>query len=315
MKVQEQVPVRDGDQPSDRAIRFRVAINIGDAIADGTDLHGDAVNVAARIQAECPPGGICVTRAVRDHVQDRLGLAFEELGALDLKNIARPVEAFVVKLGAGVPKGVPLAVTMPDLSIAKAPRLSLVVLPFANLGGDEREDYLADAITEDLTTDLSYLPGAMIIARHSAATFKNKPVDVRRIGRELGVRYVVEGSVRKLGDMLRVNVQLISSETNTHIWAGRFDQNVSDIGAGQEAIVSRLTAVLGIQMFDAESARSVRERPDNPDASDLLLRGWSAWRRGDPPPRIGLRQFAPRTALRLDPKSVAGDVRTWPTRR
>ena len=175
------------------------------------------------------------TRSVRDHVHGRLELTFEELGPLDLKNIARPVEAFVVKLGAGVPKGVPLAVTMPDLSIAKAPRLSLVVLPFANLGGDEREDYLADAITEDLTTDLSYLPGAMVIARHSAATFKNKPVDVRQIGEELGVRFVVEGSVRKLGDMLRVNVQLISCETNTHIWAGRFDQNVSDIGAGQEA--------------------------------------------------------------------------------
>ena len=304
VKVQEQVPVHDGDQPSDRAIRFRVAISIGDAIADGTDLHGDAVNVAARIQAECPPGGICVTRAVRDHVQDRLGLAFEELGALDLKNIARPVEAFVVKLGAGVPKGVPLAVTMPDLSIAKAPRLSLVVLPFANLGGDEREDYLADAITEDLTTDLSYLPGAMIIARHSAATFKNKPVDVRQIGEELGVRYVVEGSVRKLGDMLRVNVQLISSETNMHIWAGRFDQSVKDLGIGQEEIVSRLREALGFQMFDAESARSVRERPDNPDASDLLLRGWSAWRRGGELSNRAEATALYEQALRLDPMSV-----------
>ena len=302
--VQQQIPVHDGDQPLDRAIRFRIGINIGDAIADGTDLHGDAVNIAARLQTECPPGGICVSRSVRDHVHGRLELTFEELGPLDLKNIARPVEAFVVKLGAGVPKGVPLAVTMPDLSIAKAPRLSLVVLPFANLGGDEREDYLADAITEDLTTDLSYLPGAMVIARHSAATFKNKPVDVRRIGQELGVRFVVEGSVRKLGDMLRVNVQLISCETNTHIWAGRFDQNVSDIGAGQEAIVSRLAAVLGIQMFDAESARSVRERPDNPDASDLLLRAWSAWRRGPTPSHRAEAIALYERALRLDPKSV-----------
>ena len=155
---------------------------------------------------------------------------------------------------------------------------------------------------------MSYLPGAMIIARHSAATFKNKPVDVRRIGQELGVRFVVEGSVRKLGDMLRVNVQLISCETNTHIWAGRFDQNVSDIGAGQEAMVSRLTAVLGIQMFDAESARSVRERPDNPDASDLLLRGWSAWRRGPTPSHRAEAIALYRTRAAPRPEISPGDV-------
>ena len=159
VKVQQQVPTHDGGQSADRAIRFRVRINIGDAIADGTDLHGDAVNVVARLQAECPSGGICVTRAVRDHVHGRLDLTFEELGSLSLKNIPRPVEAFVVRLGTEVPKAIPRTVTMPDLSIAKAPRLSLVVLPFTNLSGNQNEDYLADAITEDLTTDLSRLPG------------------------------------------------------------------------------------------------------------------------------------------------------------
>ena len=172
VNVQQQVPIHDGDQPSDRAIRFRIGINIGDAIADGTDLHGDAVNIAARIQTECPPGGICVTRAVRDHVRGRQDLTFEELGSLELKNIARPVEAFVLRIAAESPKAAPVSASMPDLSIAKAPRLSLVVLPFANLSGDMNEDHLADAITEDLTTDLSYLPGAMVIARHSAATYK-----------------------------------------------------------------------------------------------------------------------------------------------
>ena len=303
VKVQEQVPVRDGDQPSDRAIRFRVAINIGDAIADGTDLHGDAVNVAARIQAECPPGGICVTRAVRDHVGSRLGLGFEELGALDLKNIARPVEAFVVGLQTEVP-AFPRSVTMPDLSIAKAPRLSIVVLPFSNLSGNKDEDYLADAVTEDLTTDLSYLPGAMVIARLSASIYKDKSVGVRKIGDELGTRYVIEGSVRKLGDLLRINVQLISTETDTNVWAGRFDQNVSEVGNGQEEMVSRLTAVLGIQVFQAESTRSVRERPDNPDATDLLLRGWSAWRRGPTPSHRAQAMAMYERALRLDPKSV-----------
>jgi class 3 adenylate cyclase/TolB-like protein/cytochrome c-type biogenesis protein CcmH/NrfG len=303
MEVQQQVPVLDRDQPQDRTIRFRIGINIGDAIADGTDLHGDAVNVVARLQAECPPGGICVTRSVRDHVHGRLELVFEELGPLNLKNIPRPVEAFVAR--ATEPgEAAPAPVTMPDLSIAKAPRLSLVVLPFANLGGDKQDDYLADAITEDLTTDLSYLPGCLVIARQSAATYKDKPVDVRRIGEELGIRYVVEGSVRKFGDTLRVTVQLISAETNANAWAGRFDQNVSDIGAGQETVVSRLRAMLNIQVFEAESARSVRERPDNPDALDLLLRGWSAWRRGPTPAHRARAVAMYEHALRLDPKSV-----------
>jgi adenylate cyclase len=304
VKVQQLVPILDGDQQPDRAIRFRVGINIGDAIADGTDLHGDAVNVAVRLQAECPPGGVCVSRSVRDHVHGRLDLVFEELGALSLKNIAHPVEAFVVRLNTGVPH-VPRSVAMPDLSIAKAPRLSLVVLPFDNIGGDRSEDYLADVITEDLTTDLSRLSGALVIARHSAAPFKGKPVDVRRIGEELGVRYVVEGSVRKLDDILRVNVQLIASETNTHLWAGRFDQNVKDVGIGQEEIISRLRSALGVQMIDAESARGARERPDNPDASDLLLRAQSAQRKAHSLQQLPQLGALFEQALQSDPSSVA----------
>jgi PQQ-dependent catabolism-associated CXXCW motif protein len=303
VKVQQQVPIYDGDQPADRAIRFRVGIDLGDAIADGTDLHGDAVNVAARLQAECPPGGICVTRPVRDHVQDRLNLPFDELGTLNLKNIARPVEAFVIRPGLPTPKATTMPVSMPDLSIAKAPRLSLVVLPFANVGGDPRDDYLADAITEDLTTDLSRLPNFLVIARHSAATYKDKPADLRRVGEELGVRYVVEGSARRLGNILRVNVQLVSTETNTHVWAGRFDQNVTELGVGQEEIVSRLRAVLGVQVSDAESARSVRERPNNPDASDLLLRGESLLRDAGPSKWQAAAALFEQ-ALRLDPSSV-----------
>jgi adenylate cyclase len=307
--VQQHMPEHDGDQPPDRAIRFRVGINIGDVIVDGTDVHGDGVNVAARLQAECPPAGICVSRAVFDHVRDRLDLDFEEVGTLTLKNIARPVEALVLRLHSDAARAtpaavMPAAVSMPDLSIAKAPRLSLVVLPFGNLGGNEHEDYLADAITEDLTTDLSRLPGALVIARHSAATYEDKPIDIRQVGEELGVRYVVEGSVRKLGDMLRVNVQLVSTETNTHLWAGRFDQSVRDLGAGQEEIVSRLRAVLGVQVFDAESVRSVRERLDNPDASDLMLRGWSLSRKAANPSQWAQAAGLFEHALRQDPLSV-----------
>ena len=195
---------------------------------------------------------------MRDHVHGRRDLAFQELGPLNLKNIARPVEAFVVRIAR--PKA-PMTASMPDMSITNAPRPSLVVLPFSYVGGDGNDDYTADVITEDLITDLSRLPGALVIASRSAATYKHKPVDIRRVGYELGVRYVIEGSVRKLGDLLRVNVQLVSTEANTLIWAGSFDQDVKELGIGQEAIVARLRAVLGVQVFDSENARNVRERP------------------------------------------------------
>jgi adenylate cyclase len=304
LQVQQQVPSYDSDRYSDRAILFRIAVNLGDAIADGTDLHGDAVNTAARLQAICPPGAICVSRAVRDHVHGRLNLEFTELGKVSLKNLPRPVEAFVVQVGAEVQDFGAQRVAILEPSIAAAPRLSLVVLPFVNLSGDPREDYLADVITEDLTADLSYLPGAVVIARHSAETYRSKSLDVRQIGEMLGVRYVVEGSVRKLADILRVNVQLTSTETNTHIWAGRFEQSLKDASTGQEEIVSRLREVLRVQIFDAESARSVRERPKNPDTEDLLLRGWALWTKGaDPSNRAEATAFY-EEALRQDPKSV-----------
>ncbi|HME22439.1 MAG TPA: tetratricopeptide repeat protein [Acetobacteraceae bacterium] len=304
VEVQQHVPTYDGDQPSDRRIRFRVGVNIGDVIAEGADLHGEGVNVAVRLQSECPPGGICASRAVRDHMREQLDLAFEELGPLNLKNIARPVEAFLLRLGAEAPKATRPATSMMELSIAKAPRFSLVVLPFDNLGGNPDEDYLADTITEDLTTDLSRWPGALVIARHSAAAYKGRPIDVRQIGEELGVRYVVEGSIRKLGEMLRVNVQLVSAETKAHLWAERFDQNMADLGRGQEVIVSRLQAALGVHIQDAESARSLRERPNNPDAFDLLLRARSMIRKHDHPELLQETIGWVEQALRLDPSSV-----------
>jgi len=201
-------------------------------------------------------------------------------------------------------QGSGVAPALPNPGIINAPRLSLVVLPFNNLGGNHNDDDLAGAITEDLTTDLSRLPGAFVIARHSAATYKGQSIDIRRVGEELGVRYAVEGSVRRLGDVLRVNVQLISTETNTHLWAGRFDQNIEDPAAGQEEIVSRLRAALSLQVINAESARGMRERPDQPDAFDLLLRAWATW--CNPPGPDALAQAATlfEQALRLDPTLV-----------
>ena len=271
VKVQQEVPAQDGDQPPDRTIRFRVGINVGDVIPDGLDVHGDVVNVAARLQAECPAGGVCVSRAVRDHVQDRLNLVFEELGALKLKNINRPVEAFVCGDAAGHTS----SPVKPARDDSKTSRLSMVVLPFDNLSRDPEQDYLAEGLTEDLTTDLSQLPGAFVIARNSAFTYKGEAVDVKQVGSELGVRYVIEGSVRKLGEILRLNVRLTSAESGVQLWAHRFDAHWNDLSEGQDEIVSRIASALNVRLIDIEGARSARERPNNPDALDLVLRARS----------------------------------------
>jgi TolB-like protein len=191
----------------------------------------------------------------------------------------------------------------PD-AIAKAPRLSLVVLPFANFGGNPDQDYLADAITEDVTTDLSRLPGALVIARQSAAALRDRSIDLRRVGEDLGVRYAVEGSVRRLGNALRVNVQLISTETNTHIWADRFDQEITDLAAGQEAIVCRIGSALGIEVVDAESIRSVRDRPTNADAFDLVLRARSQQNQPFSDQRNDAAQELYEQALTIEPGSL-----------
>jgi adenylate cyclase len=207
--VQQQVPIHDGNQPPDRAIRFRVGINVGDVIPDGTDVHGDVVNVAARLQAECPSGGICVSRQVRDHVHDRLDLAFEELGALNLKNISRPVEAFVARLDvAGT------ATRSPVSSGHECPLLldkpSIAVLAFTNMSGDSDQEYFSDGIADDIITELSRSRSLLVIARNSSFTYKGHAVDVKQVARELRVRYVVEGSVRRAAGRGRVNAQLLN---------------------------------------------------------------------------------------------------------
>jgi adenylate cyclase len=299
VKVQQQVPVHDGDQPPDRVIRFRVGINIGDAIADGTDLHGDAVNVAARIQAECPPGGICVTRPVRDHVQDRLNLTFEELGALNLKNIARPVETFVLfPPHYGVERS---PFSLPMFNTEHSPRLSVVVLPLRMLASKSGEDHLAEALTNDLTTELARIPGVLVIARASVATYKDGTIDYSRIGKELGVRYAVEGAIRKLNDVFRISVQLIETATSKQIWADRFEQTSEAFAVEQDAIVRQISRIIDSRMLDAETTNSLRERPSNPNAIDLLLRAWSLFKRTDERKYITEASELLERAVQLDP--------------
>jgi adenylate cyclase len=274
VKVQQQVPIHDGDQPADRSIRFRVGINIGDAIADGTDLHGDAVNVAARLQAECPPGDICVTRSVRDHVHGRLDLAFEALGTLTLKNISRPVEAFVIRHKSDG------SVAASDMRMegevsTKWPdrRPSLAVLPFQNMSGDTEQDYFCDGIAEEIITALSRIQSVRVVARNSSFAYKGKSPDVRQVGKELNVRYVLEGSVRKSVARARVTGQLVETDTGAHLWADRFEGDPTDIFSLQDQVTMSVVGTIELKIRSAEIERALRKPTKHPGAYDMVLHG------------------------------------------
>jgi adenylate cyclase len=275
VEVQQQVPIHDGDQPPDRVIRFRVGINIGDAIADGTDLHGDAVNVVARLQTECPPGGIYVSRSVRDHVHGRLDLVFEELGALNLKNISRPVESFVLKLDAATlsspDRSFPPRNTSDHPPLPSKP--SIAVLPFQNMSGDPEQQYFADGLTEDILTALTHFSQLVVIARNSTFAYKGRAVSVADIGRALNVRYVLEGSVRRSGERVRVTAQLIDVATSAHLWAARYDRTIADIFSLQDEITERIatTLVSNIEHRIIDQAR--RKPPGSLGAYELFLQG------------------------------------------
>jgi adenylate cyclase len=275
VKVQEQVPIHDGDQPADRAIRFRIGINIGDAIADGTDLHGDAVNVAARLQTECPPGGVCVSRSVRDHVRGQLDLTFDELGTLDLKNISRPVEAFALRPNTSTtPKSVEGALVYDTGEALPLPdKPSIAVLPFENLSADPEQEYFSSGVAEDIITELSRSRSLFVIARNSSFTYRGRSVDVRQVARELGVRYVLEGSVRRSGSRVRVTAQLIDAETGNHIWAERYDRGLEDVFAVQDQITTAVVIAILPAVADAELRRALRKPPES-------LGAWEACQRG-----------------------------------
>jgi adenylate cyclase len=342
--VQRGVPDFDGDYPPDRRVRFRMGVNVGDAIPDGMNLHGEGVNIAARLQTVCPPGAICISRVVRDQVGNRLGLGFKELGAINLKNIARPIEAFLIELE---PAAMPLLAaldrrpgrtavlagavvvcvaaviglagwaglhflsdTLPSHSVtaqadnSDLPALSIAVLPFENLSGDPDQAYLADGISEDLTTDLSHLDNAFVIARESAFSYRGKSIDVRDVGRQLGVRYVLEGSVRKINTSVRITAQLIATNTGAHLWAEHFDKPVAELGEGQDDIVARIASALDVRMVNVESARLARLQSGTPAAFDLILRARSVLLEPVGRDRDFIALGLLLQALRLDPNSV-----------
>jgi adenylate cyclase len=303
-EVQRGMLDRESEVTDERRIRFRVGINLGDVIADGDDIVGDGVNVAARLESLAEPGGICISRTVRDQIRDKVPYKFEDLGEQNVKNIARPVRAFTFRPEAIA--DLPARAAGPSISIhlpPVAPRLSIVVLPFTNLSDDKEQQYFADGITEDLTTDLSRIPDMLVISRNTAFTYRDKTVDTKQIGRELGVRYVLEGSIRRLKDQVRINAQLIDTETDVHLWADRFDCDADGLFATQTEITSRIAVALNLELVGNEALRPT----DRPDALEYILRGRAKWSpsRGSYAEAISLFE----KALALDHRS--SDARSW----
>jgi TolB-like protein len=284
----------------DKRIEFRIGIHLGDIVeeSDG-DLMGDGVNIAARLEGVCEPGGVCLSEQAYWQVKGRLDLAVVDLGPTQLKNITEPMRVYSLRVG--VPA---LAKPTPPPAPEKSapPRLSMVVLPFANIGGELEQEHLVDGVTESLTTDLSRIRGAVVIARNTAFAYKGKPLVVKTIGRELNVRYVLEGSVQRSGNRMRVNVQLIDAETGNHLWAERFDKPLADLFDMQDEIVARLAGALNTELAAAEARRA--EQTPTPDSMDLYFQGMAWLNRGRTADNLArARSFFDR-ALIADPGNV-----------
>jgi adenylate cyclase len=267
---------REAGMPEDRRVRFRIGINLGDVIADGDDIFGDGVNVAARLEAASDPGGICISRMVRDQIRDKLAYAFEDLGEQSVKNIARPVRVYALcpEAVADLPaSSVPPAPLISQPSLALPDKPSVAVLPFTNMSNDPEQEFFADGIVEDIITALSRYPSLFVIARNSCFTYKGRAVDVKQVGRELGVRYVLEGGLRKAGNRIRVTAQLHEAETGKHVWAERYDRDIADIFALQDEITEAVTIAIAPAIADAEQQRAMRKPPGSLDA-------WAAYQRG-----------------------------------
>jgi TolB-like protein len=270
VEVQREMALRNAGVAEVRRIEFRIGINLGDIIIDEHDIYGDGVNVAARLEALAEPGGICVSRVVRDQVRDKLDIEFEDRGEQQVKNIARPVHVYRIRLAE---KPAATAPALPPLALPDKP--SIAVLPFQNISGDPEQEYFADGMVEEITTALSKIRWFFVIARNSTFTYKGRAVDVTQIGRELGVRYVLEGSVRKSGNRIRVTAQLVEAATGNHVWAERYDRDLADIFAVQDEITERVVAAIEPELYAAEQVRSQSKRPDSLDAWECVIRALS----------------------------------------
>jgi adenylate cyclase len=273
VELQRAMAKRNADIQPAKRIEFRIGINVGDIIVEDGDIFGDGVNIAARLEALAEPGGICLSAAAHEQVRDRLDIAFDDLGEQQVKNISRPVRVFRAQLGT--PKVA--AETAPSLSLPDKP--SLAVLPFQNLTGDAEQEYFVDGMVEEITTAIARFPWLFVIARNSAFTYKGKAIDVKQVAQELGVRYVLEGSVRKASNRVRITAQLIDTTTGAHIWADRFDGALDDIFELQDQVASGVAGAIEPKLRQSEIERASRKPTANLTAYDLYLRALAQWYR------------------------------------
>jgi TolB-like protein len=308
LDVQRGMAERNAGVPDDKRIEFRMGINVGDIIIDRGDIFGDGVNVAARLESLAEPGGICVSGRVQEDARGKLDIAFEDTGEQQLKNIAWPVRVYRVRLNGEAPQSRP-ALALPD-------KPSIAVLPFANMSGDPEQEYFADGITEDIITALSHIPTLFVIARNSSFAYKGKAIDIRQLGRELGVRYVLEGSVRKAGQRLRITGQLIEAETGTHLWADRFDSFLEDVFDLQDRVTMAVAGAIEPSITQAEIRRANRKPTANLRAYDWLLRALGEQQLYSREAVDHAMQMA-RRAIELDPRyaQAYAYLASWTSRR
>jgi TolB-like protein/class 3 adenylate cyclase len=270
LAMQRQMAASNEGAPEAKRVLYRIGVHLGDVLVEGEDILGDGVNIASRLESVAEPGGVSLSGAAHEHVRGRIDAAFIDLGEKALKNIARPVRVYAVRVDSG-PSGRTLDAASSEVG---PPRLSIIVLPFANIGADPEQDYFVDGVTESLTTDLSRIRGSFVIARNTAFTYRGKALDITKVGRELNVRYALEGSAQRSGNRMRINAQLIDGQSGSHLWAERFERPVTDLFEMQDEIVARIANTLNAQLIAAEARRA--ERAPTPDSLDLYFQG-QAW--------------------------------------
>ena len=269
--VQHGMAERNEGVDQDKQITLRIGVNLGDIVIDGEDILGDGVNIAARLQEIAEPGGVTISRRVHEDVQDRLTAAFDDTGEQSLKNIARPVHVWRWSPGGAVE--VAAVASAGDIPLALPDKPSIAVLPFNNMSGDQEQEYFADGMTEDIITDVSKVSGLFVIARNSSFAYKGKSPDIRQVSRELGVAYVLEGSVRRAGNRVRINAQLIKGSDGSHIWADRYDRDLEDIFSVQDEVTREIVDALKIKLTASEEGRREHLNKVDPEAYDYYFRG------------------------------------------
>jgi adenylate cyclase len=292
VEIQKELGAKNAELPENRRMEFRIGINLGDVVEEGERIYGDGVNIAARVESLADAGGICISGAVHDHIENKLALPFEYLGEKSVKNIKTPIRVYQVIMGAQS--------TTSDKTLDLPDKPSIAVLPFVNMSGDPEQEYFSDGITEDLITDLSKISGLFVIARNSVFTYKNRPVTAQQVSQELGVRYLLEGSVRKADERVRITAQFIDAFSGGHLWADRYDRDFGDIFALQDELTQRIVAVLSIKMGVEEHKRLAWKGTRNVSAYDLFLRGLEYFNQYTKEANVQARGMF-KQALELDP--------------